>query len=147
LANGAIGPAAHDVATPGRARPWVADYTGRAIDLLTPDGRRIASTFAGDFQTPVALAVDAASSQVWVCDQYGGRLWRVSQGFSAEEIGAVVQPVAVAIEHVTRRVWVADLSLGALQSFDINNPSTPAVDARGLATPLSVAVDAVDGSA
>ncbi len=148
LANGALSAAAADFATPGRARPWVVDYMGRTLSRLAPDGRHaVADPGSSSLQTPSALDVDPLNGQVWVCDPYGGTLWRVTPSFSATPIGSFNQPVAVAIDPGGRRAWVCDQSSGQLQCLDLGNPGPPIFVVPGLATPLSVAVDVIDGSA
>jgi DNA-binding beta-propeller fold protein YncE len=145
LQNGALSGAATDVATPGTARPWVADYSAHTVSRITPDGRHIAESISQSFKGPSALDVNS-DGRVWVCDPLGGRLWRVTPGLFEEEVGSLQQPVAVTIDRRRARVWVCDQGLGALQGLDPVNAVAPYVDVRGLARPLDVGVDPIDGS-
>lgn len=146
LQNGALSHAAEDVATPGTARPWVADYSASAIDRITPDGRHIAESLTGPFRGPAAIDVNR-DGRLWVCDPLAGRLWRVTPGLLEEEVGSLQQPVAVAVDSRRGRVWVCDQGLRELQSLDTLIPVIPYVQIPNLATPLDVAIDPIDGSA
>ena len=145
LQNGALSGAVSDIATPGTARPWVADFSAGTLERVTPDGRRIAETVGGRFETPVSLDVNA-DGRVWLCDLYGGRVWRVTPGLSTEEVGNHQLPVAVAIDRKRARAWVTDQGLNSLQGFDAMNPGAPDVFTHNLARPIDVAVDPADGS-
>jgi DNA-binding beta-propeller fold protein YncE len=147
LTDGMLSPAATDVATPGKARPWAVDYAGHSLNRIAPDGRRIAETLTGGMQSPAEVDVDPATGSVWVCDPTAGRLWRVVPNLSIDPIGSFSQPVAVAVDPIHRRVWAADQSAGELQSFDLGDPVIPRVRIPNLATPIGVAVDPFDGSA
>ena len=146
LQNGSLSSSAGDVATPGTARPWLVDYSARAVDRITPDCRHIAESLSGPFEGPAAIDVNK-DGRLWVCDPVAGRLWRVTPGLLEEEVGSLQQPVAVAIDRRLGRAWICDQGLRALQSLDTVNPVAPYVDLRGLATPLDVAIDPIDGSA
>lgn len=146
LDSGVLGYAASDIATPGSARPWVVDNATRSLQRLAADGRRVAEVIPGPFRSPTALDV-RRGDVAFVCDPFGGRLWRVEPGISEDELGSLVQPVAVTLDRARNRVWVADQGLHALQSLDAVNPTAPYADVRGLATPTDVALDPADGSA
>ena len=129
----------------GTARPWVVDEATRSLHRIAPDGRHVAEVVQGRFQAPTALDVLAGDIN-FVCDPFGGRLWRVYPDGVQEEVGSLVEPVAVTLDRPRGRVWVADQGLAAVQSLDAINPVSPYVDVRGLAKPTDVALDPADGS-
>ncbi len=147
LGNGILGYATFDVATPGTARAWVVDDATRSLQRLSADGRHVAEFLQGRFQAP--STVDVLPGDVaFVCDPFGGRLWRVyTIANIQEEAGSLVQPVAAVVDRDRVRLWVADQGLGALQSLDPYDSRSPYVDQHELARPTDVAIDLADGSA
>ncbi len=145
LADGTVGPAAEDIATPGPARPWVAD-AGGALVRVAPDGRRVAERLTDSFQEPVAVDVDPASGRVFVCDFAAGQVFDVSDPPFVGTVGDFVQPVAVAVNRANGFLWVCDQAAGTLSGFPAGVTTNPAIAVPNLATPLSVGVDPVDGS-
>ena len=147
LADGALGRAAEDAATPGATRPWVADYAGRALIRLAPDGRRVAERIDAGFQAPYDLDVDPGTGRVWVCDPSSGRVLVVAPGAgNPVEIGGLTHPVAVAVDRDTHVGWICDDQLGWLLGYDPAAPATPVAEVHNLGMPVAVAVDPVDGT-
>ena len=143
--RGRGGRPAEETATPGPARPWVADAGQAIVVRLTPDGRHVAFVRAG-FQQPVSVAVDSVSGQVWVADGLAGTLtaFDPSSGVRSNLPGFVA-PGALAVSAVDHSAWLCDEQAGKVHHFSatlmpILNPIEP------LGTPIGIALDPWDGS-
>ena len=138
-------PGAEDVATPGRARPWMVDGTLNRLYRLTPDGRRVVSS-RGDFLGLSSVAVDSVRGHVWVSDGVGGRVAALDpESGVTVSIPGLGWPGALAVDPLDRVIWVCNETGGKLFAFDpagnpLGNPIEP------LALPLGVAVDVFDRS-
>jgi streptogramin lyase len=145
--DGLHGNPASDIATPGAVRPWVTDFSSRALLRLTPDARRVGLTDAGGYQSPGNLDVDPPREHVWICDTFAGRLFRYTPSINEHvTINTVSEPVDVAVDPATGNVWVCDQGQGAVLQFDEDGNASPLNRIGSLLTPLAVAVDPTDGS-
>jgi DNA-binding beta-propeller fold protein YncE len=137
-------PPAADAATPGRSTGWVVDGSRGTLYRITPDGRRVISTFSG-FDGPTAVAVDSVTGHVWIADSFGGRvaILEPSSGVSVN-IPGVGTPSTMAVDPLDRVTWVCDES-GRLLAFDPNgDPSGSVIEPLSL--PIGAAVDVFDRS-
>jgi streptogramin lyase len=143
--GGMRGPAAEDVATPGRARPWVADGSRGHLYRLTPDGRRIADDFGG-FVAPAGVGIDSVTGHVWVSDAIGGRVAMIEpENRVTVSIPGLVTPSSMAVDPLTRVTWVCDEGGDKLYAFDpAGDPVGAAIEPLSL--PLGVAIDPTDRS-
>jgi DNA-binding beta-propeller fold protein YncE len=136
---------ADDAATPGRARPWVADASRGYLYRVTPDGRRVADGFSG-FNGPTSVAVDPVRGVVWASDGFGGRVDILEPGSGrTTSLPGFVTPGALKIDVPSGVTWVCDEDAGILWELDsignpVGNPIQP------LSLPLGVDVDPFDNS-
>jgi DNA-binding beta-propeller fold protein YncE len=143
--DGERGPAAEDVATPGRARPWLVDGSRGRLYRITPDGRRVAAEFGG-FVAPAAVAVDSVRGHVWLSDALAGRVAAIDPATGVTvSIPGLVTPSSLAVDPLDRVTWVCDEDGSKLWAFDpAGNPVGAPIEPLEL--PLSVAVDVFDRS-
>jgi DNA-binding beta-propeller fold protein YncE len=136
---------AEDIATPGRARPWVADAGTGRLSRLTADGRHIADGFGG-FSGLTSLGLDALRGTVWVSDGLGGRVGIIDPVSGVTiTIPGLVTPAALAVDASAGVTWVCDEDGGQLLAFDpsgqpVGNPIEP------LSLPIGLALDLSDHS-
>jgi len=138
-------PPASDVATPGRVRVWVVDGGRHALFRVTPDGRRVVTTFGG-FDSPSFVAVDSVTGHVWVADPFRHQVAIINptSGLTVS-IPGLGTPLCVAVDPLTRVGWVTDDTDGVVWSFDsAGQPSGSVIEP--LQTPSGVAVDVFDRS-
>jgi DNA-binding beta-propeller fold protein YncE len=136
---------AEDVATPGRARPWVADASRGYLYRVTPDGRRVADGFGG-FGGPTAVGLDPLRDLAWVSDGFGGRVAILDPSTGrTTTLPGFVTPAALVVDVLNAVTWVCDEDAGKLWAFDpggtpVGNPIEP------LSLPIGVDVDPFDHS-
>jgi DNA-binding beta-propeller fold protein YncE len=138
-------PAATDVATPGAARGWVVDSGRHALYRITPDGRRVVSTYTG-FDGPRSVGVDSVTGHVWVSDAFEGTVAIVDPATGVTiHIPGLGVPSSLAVDPLMRVAWICDELDGKLWSFDSSGqPSGNVIEP--LQTPIGVAVDVFDRS-
>ena len=137
-------PPVEDVATPGRARPWIVDGGRGTLERITPDGRHVAATYSG-YGSPTEVAVDSVTGHVWVADSFVGRVAVLDPGTGVTvNIPGLGTPSALAVDPLDRVTWIGDES-GKLYAFDPNgNPSGNTIEPLNL--PIGAAVDVFDRS-
>jgi DNA-binding beta-propeller fold protein YncE len=137
-------PYASDVATPGRARGWVVDTGRHSLSRITPDGRRVVTTYTS-FDGPTSVAVDSVSGFVWVSDSFDGHvaILNPATGVTIDVPGLGI-PSSLAIDPLLHMGWVCD-ERGRLWAF--NSTGQPAGNAiEPLQLPIGAAVDVFDRS-
>jgi DNA-binding beta-propeller fold protein YncE len=136
---------AEDVATPGAARPWVADAGTGQVLRLTPDGRHVSSA-RGGFSAPSAIATDVVSGWVWISDHSAGSVAILNPWTGTmTTIPGLVGPSTLTVDPVTHNGWVCDENDGTVYEFtSTGSPASAPIDP--LQTPIGVAVDPNDGS-
>ena len=143
--EGERGVAAEDVATPGPARPWVADAGLGQVLRLTPDGRHVAA-IRGGFSYPSALAIDPVSGWVWISDNAAGTVSILNPWTGAmTTLPSFVGPSTLAVDAASHDGWVCDESNQTVSEFDptgapVGAPISP------IEVPLGISVDPNDGS-
>lgn len=144
--GGQPGPrAAEDDATPGAARPWVADPGAGAVLLISPDGRdvNVRRTGLGDIY---ALAVDPRDGTLWGSARYDGLVWLIDPfGVDDFAIPGVASPYALAVSPFDHSVWVTDVT-GGLAHFRRDGTAATPGYLSTLDDPIDVAVNPFDAS-
>ena len=134
---------AEDEATPGPARPWVADADGSQIERLTPDGRHVAF-IRGGFQFPTAIAADPVSGWVWVSDNGAGNVVIFNPGTgTTTTVSSLQSPSTIALNPADHSAWVCDESGGVVQ---ITSDGNAVASLAPFQTPIGVALNPNDGS-
>jgi streptogramin lyase len=136
---------AEDEATPGAARPWVADPGAGELVRLSPDGRDVSLREKGLGEV-YALAVDPSDGFVWASARYDGLVWAYDPWTPAAfAIPGVGSPYALAINPLDHSAWVTDLS-GGLAHFYRNGTAANPGYIGLFDDPIDVATCKLDGS-
>ncbi len=114
-----VSPPSDEVAiTPGPTIAWLADVNDGTLVKLTHDGRHeLLRTFA--FPAPERVKIDARRGNVWVLDEFTGRLGRVNfSGADKQIFDDFVQPVDLVLDGEDGSIWVADSLERSLRRYD-----------------------------
>jgi len=143
--EGEIDRPGEDTATPGTARPWVADPGQGKIFRLTPDGRHVAFEQAG-FGGPTAVGVDSVRGLVWISDNASGRVVVLDPTTGVQvAIPGLVSPGALAVDPLSRSAWVCDEQNEVVHEFDAGGvPVGTAIEP--VRVPIGVALNPRDRS-
>lgn len=134
--------AAEDFATPGPLRPWITDVgTGELLEL-TADGRHVRGVDR-DFVSPVHLAVDGTTGDVWVGDSYTGDVTLLNGSGERRVITSLLRPAGLAIDPVDHGLWICDEQLDEVARFLPSGEAGTPPRIGPLELPLDVAVDPV----
>ncbi|HTR97896.1 MAG TPA: hypothetical protein VMH61_08345 [Candidatus Acidoferrales bacterium] len=147
--RGALGsqPAA-DHATPGPARPWVADDGSGELVRLTADGRHVLASFddAGDVQS---VGVDPGTGEVWTSAAYDGVVSvRTPDGLQPVIMQGLDSPFTLAITPFDHSAWICQ-SVSLAHRDPSGTAGVPAAigpPTEPFDTPSGVAIDPRDFS-
>jgi|GEM_PF-2420409 len=141
---------------------WVADTSNHRVVLLSADGR-VELKSVGGFSSPNSLSIDPADASVWVTHYYGlvKLLPDVPDGYSIQTMSGSHLTVtgfntsaSVSVNPTDGTVWVADryndrvvrMSAGVPDGYNLATDSGSHSVVTGFDDPLSVSVNAVDGT-
>ena len=135
---------AQDIATPGTIRPWVVDYLHGTLNMLSPDGREIA-TRVGGFRGPFAVSADTTRGLVWF-SEYDAGLVRVYDPATRVMVSIPgTRPSSIAVQQADGSAWVCDEFTRDVFHFDPDGQvSGPSIE--GLGDPIGVATNGSDRS-
>jgi len=139
---------AEDEATPGPARPWVADWGANELLRLTADGRHVLARFtdAGALQS---VAVDPATGVVWTASTGDGVVTaRTPDGATPVVMTGLGQPYTIAVTPFDDSAWICELGGTVLHRNPDGSAGSPALITanQGLEYPTGVAVNPRDYS-
>ncbi len=143
--GGERGEVAEDTATPGAARPWVADPGSGKLLRIAPDGRHVAFELAG-LEGSSAVGVDSAAGLVWVSDNAAGKVLVLDPATGVTvTIPGLVSPGTLAVEPLGHSAWICDERDRTLYQFSANGAPVGA-PIEPIEFPIGLAIDPTDRS-